>query len=91
VRELENVLERAMVLGSGPQLLLRHLAMEPGDRRHGDTGRPGSARCRPSVRAPARAGRAVARRLRQARSRAHPRDQPGLALSQAGRRSRALL
>ena len=29
VRELENVLERAMVLGSGPQLLLRHLAMEP--------------------------------------------------------------
>ena len=29
VRELDNVLERAMVLGSGPQLLLRHLAMEP--------------------------------------------------------------
>ena len=29
MREPENVLERAMVLGSGPQLLLRHLAMEP--------------------------------------------------------------
>ena len=29
MREMENVLERAMVLGSGPQLLLRHLAMEP--------------------------------------------------------------
>jgi DNA-binding NtrC family response regulator len=29
VRELENVLERAMVLGSGEQLLLQHLALEP--------------------------------------------------------------
>jgi two-component system response regulator PilR (NtrC family) len=29
VRELENVLERAMVLGGGQQLLLRHLALEP--------------------------------------------------------------
>jgi transcriptional regulator with PAS, ATPase and Fis domain len=29
VRELENVLERAMVLGSGQQLLLQHLALEP--------------------------------------------------------------
>jgi len=29
VRELENVLERAMVLGSGPELQLQHLALEP--------------------------------------------------------------
>jgi DNA-binding NtrC family response regulator len=29
VRELENVLERAMVLGSGSQLSLRHLALDP--------------------------------------------------------------
>ena len=29
VRELENVLERAMVLGRGQQLLLQHLALEP--------------------------------------------------------------
>jgi DNA-binding NtrC family response regulator len=29
VRELENVLERAMVMGTGPQLLAQHLAMEP--------------------------------------------------------------
>ena len=29
VRELDNVLERAMVLGSGQQLLLHHLALEP--------------------------------------------------------------
>jgi DNA-binding NtrC family response regulator len=29
VRELENVLERAMVLGSGEQLLRRHLTLEP--------------------------------------------------------------
>src|SRR5262249_29146436 len=28
VRELENVLERAMVMGSGPQLLVHHLSME---------------------------------------------------------------
>src|SRR5262245_46686360 len=30
VRELENVLERAMVMGAGPQLLLEHLSMESG-------------------------------------------------------------
>ncbi len=74
VRELENVLERAIVLGSNELISLRDLSAA------------GPSRGCPSVRAPASDGRPGRYPVRQAQGRPRAGNQLGLALPQAPRR-----
>ena len=82
VRELENILERTIVLGGNDLISLRDLPPDHEPRRAS----PRSSRRRAPLRAPAPDGRPGRHPVRQAQGRPRAGDQPRVALPQASRR-----